>query len=210
MAALRQALKPAPEAQALAVFGALHETGDTIILLGPHEPGFWAHFSASPEYRDGLADPLDRYSKRAIGLLAAAWGGTAVFPSDGPPFAPFMAWAMASGQAWQSPVGMLVHASAGLMVSYRGAVRLRGELDLAAPAARPCDTCVEKPCLTACPVSALNESQRYDVALCKSHISTADGEICMSAGCLTRRACPVSARYGRRPAQSAFHMKSFL
>lgn len=210
MVTLRQALTPAPETQALQVFGALHEGAETIILLGPHEPGFWAHFTASPEYKDGYPDPLDRHSKRVIGTLATAWGGTAVFPSDGPPFAPFLAWAMASGQAWQSPVGMLVHARAGLMVSYRGAVQVSGRLELPVPATNPCDRCLDKPCLTACPVAALNDSKIYDVALCKSHILDAGRQTCLSEGCLTRRACPVSASYGRLAAQSAFHMKSFL
>jgi epoxyqueuosine reductase len=210
MVALRQALKPAPETCSLSVFGALYEGEDTIVLLGPNEPGFWATFSSSPEYLDNTSDPLDRWSKRVIATLAQHWGGVAVFPSDGPPYPPFMRWALASGQAWQSPVGMLVHARAGLMVSYRGAVRLRRKLTLEEPAQNPCDTCIAKPCLKACPVAALNESQLYDVPKCKSHISSVQGQNCLTGGCLTRRACPKSERYGRLPEQSAFHMRSFL
>ncbi|HVH03937.1 MAG TPA: ferredoxin, partial [Amaricoccus sp.] len=30
----------------------------TIVLLGPDEPGFWPIFTASPESRDGAADPM--------------------------------------------------------------------------------------------------------------------------------------------------------
>ncbi|MEZ5714348.1 MAG: hypothetical protein R3D85_03730 [Paracoccaceae bacterium] len=77
---------------ALAVMGLSHDGGDTVVLLGPAEPGFWAHFTAQPEYDDGAPDPMDRWSKRAIGALARAWGGVAVFPSDGPPYPPFQAW----------------------------------------------------------------------------------------------------------------------
>lgn len=210
MAALLEALSPAPETAQLAVVGALHDGGETIVLLGPYEPGFWRVFSASPEYQDGAPDPLDRWSKRVIGALAADWGGAALFPSDGPPYAPFLDWALASGQAWQSPIGMLVHARAGLMVSYRGAVRLPARHDLPALETSPCESCEGRPCLTACPVGALNSSQIYDVEACKAHITAPEGADCLASGCLARRACPVSRSYGRDPAQSGFHMRAFL
>ena len=202
-------MTPAPETHALEIFGALHEDGETILLLGPHEPGFWAHFTAQPEYRDGAPDPLDRWSKRAIGTLAAQWGGTAIFPSDGPPWPSFQQWARRSGQAFGSPVGMLVHARAGLMVSYRGAVRLPGAPPLPPPASNPCDTCADQPCRSACPVDAL-APQGYDVPSCKAHIATPAGQDCMTGGCAARRACPISQSYGRVAAQSAFHMRAFL
>jgi len=210
MVALHEALTPAPEQVALAIFGAFHERDETLVLLGPHEPGFWAHFTASAEYQDGQPDPLDRWSRRVITCLAEDWGGAPVFPSDGPPYAPFLDWALETGQAWQSPVGMLVHARAGLMVSYRGAVRLQGRLDLPPPGRNPCRNCADKPCLTACPVGALNAQMEYDVQRCKTHISHPEGSTCLTKGCLVRRACPVSQDYARLPEQSAFHMRSFL
>lgn len=201
-------LSPAPETQALMLMGGLFDGTDTILLLGPREPGFWGHFTAQPEYRDGQPDPLDRWSKRAIGALAAAWGGTAVFPSDGPPYAPFQNWALRSGRAWVSPVGMLVHVQAGLMVSFRGAVRLSGRIAVPGTAAAPCPECRDKPCLTACPAGALGPTG-YDVASCRAHLATPAGQDCMTQGCAVRRACPVSQNYGRLAAQSAFHMRAF-
>jgi hypothetical protein len=202
-------LAPAPETHALAVMGALHEDGQTVILLGPDGAAFWPHFTAQPEYTDGQADPLDRWSKRAIGALAQAWGGEAVFPSDGPPYPPFFAWALASGQAFASPVGMLVHARAGLIVSYRGAVKVPGLLPLPAPAPNPCDTCDGQLCRTACPVGALSESG-YDVPACKGWVGSAEGRACLTRGCAARRACPLSRPDARPDAQSAFHMRAFL
>lgn len=201
-------MNPDPETHALAIMGMLHDGADTVLLLGPHEPGFWAHFTAQPEYADEAPDPLDRWSKRAIGALASAWGGMAVFPSDGPPYPPFQDWALRSGRAFISPVGMLVHDHAGLMISFRGAVRINGHLPLPAPAANPCLTCKDQPCRSACPVSALSPTG-YDVPACRAFLSSDPGQDCMSRGCAARRACPVSQSYGRLDAQSAFHMRAF-
>lgn len=179
----------------------------SVILLGPHEPGFWAEFSASPEYQDGGPDPLDRWSKRVIGTLAQKLGGTALFPSDGPPYPPFFRWAQQSGRSWQSPVTLLVHDTVGLWVSFRGAIVLSATVVLEEPLQMPCRGC-DKPCQTACPVNALT-SDGYDLVRCHSYLDTPDGQDCMIKGCAVRRACPVSQRYGRVEAQSAFHMKSF-
>ena len=182
---------------------------ETLVLLGPQEPGFWAHVIATPEFADGRPDPLDRWSRRVIGRLACTLGGKARFPFGGPPYAPFIGWALRSGRAWVSPVGLLVHDVAGLMVSYRGAIALREQLTLPSPPARPCDGCADKPCLSACPVGALGASGAYDLGACHGFLDKPDGADCLNAGCRVRRACPVSQACGRVAAQSAHHMRHF-
>jgi len=144
-----------------------------------------------------------------ISAIATDMQGCAVFPFGGPPFQPFISWAMRSERAWQSPAGPLVHDRAGMMVSYRGALALPYRVDLPEPSQNPCKTCETKPCLTVCPVKALGGSAGYDVATCHGYLDTPPGAECMSMGCIARRACPVSQRYGRLPEQSAFHMRSF-
>jgi epoxyqueuosine reductase len=94
----------------------------TLLLIGPAEPGFWPHLTAQPEW-DGTPDPVDRWSRRVIGRLACDLGAKALFPFGGPPYHPFYRWALRSGQVWDSPVRLLVHARQGLMVSIRGAQR---------------------------------------------------------------------------------------
>ncbi len=182
---------------------------ETLLLLGPREPGFWDMMTAAPEFSDGSPDAIDRWSRRVIGNMACDLGCKAYFPFAGPPWHPFIRWAHRSGHAWASEVGILVHDRAGLMVSYRGALGLREQVALPPPGQRPCDTCTDKPCLTACPVNAL-KPEGYDIPACKSHLDTEQGQTtCMAAGCLVRRACPVSQGYGRTPAQSAYHMSYF-
>nr|WP_244520940.1 ferredoxin [Allgaiera indica] len=194
----------------MAVLGAFHpETGGTLVLLGPAEPGFWPHLTAQPEWRDGAPHPMDRWSARVIGALAADFGAEARFPFGGPPYHPFYTWALASGRAWASPVALLVHDSAGLMVSFRGALLVPERLDLPpVPTAAPCATCAARPCLGACPAGALG-ADGYDVAACHAFLDRPEGAVCRTGGCLVRRACPVSAIYGRLEAQSAYHMEQF-
>lgn len=200
----------------LSVFGSFHPGPKddvppgcaTLLLLGPHEPGFWAHVNAAPEFHDGRADPLDRWSRRVIGQIACDLGGKALFPFGGPPHRPFIAWAKASGRAWSSPVGLLVQDQAGLMVSYRGALTLPERIALPpVPPAPPCAECA-RPCQTACPVDALGPTG-YDTAACHAHLDTDAGRDCLERGCKARRACPISETYARSAAQSAHHMRNF-
>lgn len=180
----------------------------TLILLGPREPGFWSAVTAEREFRDDAPDPLDRWSLRTIGALAEEIGALPYFPF-GAPARPFVSWALRSGHAWVSEVGLLVHDHAGLLVSYRGALGLRHRIDLPPPGARPCDTCAGKPCLAACPVGALR-SDGYDVAACRDYLHQPEGtRTCMAHGCTVRLSCPVSRGYPRDPAQSAHHMRYF-
>lgn len=200
------ALSPEPATERLALLGVARDGGDSLLLLGPGA-GFWPLFTASPEYADGAPDPLDRWSKRVIGGLAAAWGGTAVFPSDGPPYPPFITWALATGRIFASPVGLLCHDTQGLWCSFRGAVRLPGA-PAPEPAPSPCDACAGQPCRTACPAGALTETG-YDVAACHTWLDTPAGADCLDRGCAVRRACPAGANFDRSEDQSAFHMRAF-
>lgn len=190
----------------LFISGHCRQGSETIALISPDEPEFWAVFTASPEYDDGAPDPMDRWSKRVIGAWARQIGASAAFPSDGPPYPGFFAWALASGRFWQSPVGMLVHDRMGLFASFRGAVILPGGLPPAEPTANPCETCA-KPCLTACPAGAFTPS--YQTERCHDWLDLPQGNICLSQGCLVRQACPISQGCGRLPQQSAWHMRHF-
>ena len=199
--------------KALQVLGFCHAVredgvGDgTIVLLGPREPGFWAYVQQATEFSDGEDDPLDRWSNRVISEMAEEIEATPLFPF-GTPARPFISWALRSGRAWASPVGLLVHEEAGLLVSYRGALLLPDMLSIDAGKDRPCDTCQKKPCLDACPASALSRTG-YDLNSCHGFLDTHDGASCLEAGCIVRRACPVSQSYPRDPRQSAFHMAAF-
>ena len=85
----------------LAVRGAFHpEPGEfepllpamrigTIILLGFTGSRQWARYLGSVEASDELPDPLDRWSRRVIGSMAAQWSATAIYPNGSSPRYPF-------------------------------------------------------------------------------------------------------------------------
>lgn len=210
-----ETLQTAAQAHHLTIVGAFHPGPDdgtpegtgTLLLFAPSEPDFWPHFTASPEYTDGAPDPMNRWSTRVLTAMAQETGATPIFPFGGPPWHPFISWAMKSGSIHASPVSLLVHNDQGLMVSFRGALAIPEKIALTAPRLTPCLLCAA-PCEDACPVNALSEDG-YDVAACHAFLDKPDGQDCMTNGCKARRACPVSQEFDRNPEQSAFHMAHF-
>lgn len=200
----------------LGVVGAFHAgDGDgapagvaTIVLLGPVDEAMWAAFRSAPEAADGLPDPLDRWSRRRVGLLADRLGAVALFPFGGPPWHPFQRWAARGENAVVSPVAMQATAERGLWASYRGALGFGKRLAL--PERVPINPCLEcpAPCLTACPVGAF-ASGAYDVAACVAHVTGETGRACR-AGCLVRAICPAGTALDLPVEQRAFHMAAFL
>ena len=199
-------LLSAAQSYNLTIFGSLAGDAGSIILLGPHEPGYWPVLFASTEWQDGGPDPVDRWSHRVISPLAQETGSKPHFLFGEHP-AKFLTWALASDRAWQSPVGMLVQAEAGLLVSYRDAFELNYVIS-DRPSESTCPSCAQ-PCPQACSVGALND-ESYNVDACWSSMCEDPEQRCLTAGCLARRACPVSAAYPRQAAHSVYHMRQFL
>ena len=202
----------------LAIFGGFHPDEQdkipkgtrTLIMLGPREPGFWAYLKSQEEFQQGLPNPLDRWSKRVIDLIGIKSGGEPIYPFGGPPYHPFMTWALKTGRSWHSPVQFLVHETAGLMVSYRGVLAYQDHIPLPEPpGVSPCETCADKPCMTACPIGVLTPDG-YDADGCRTYIGSFEGQDCLGMGCQVRRICPVSQTYQRDPRQSEFHQMAFL
>jgi hypothetical protein len=188
-----------------------------VALAGQVGADPWERFAR--ERRDER-DPLDAWSARVLGVVAARFGAVCLLPGDGPPFAPFQRWARRVEPVHPSPLGILIHPRHGLWHAYRGALLFAERLaDAPTPqdvASRsPCDDCAERPCLSACPVAAFREAPagapaRYDAAACVEHVTAPAGAACRTGGCLARRACPVGAANAYGASQQRFHMEAFL
>ncbi len=177
----------------------------------------WPSFADSPFAADGCPDPLDRWSQAIGETLARACGGRAIYPSDGPPYAPFQQWARRAEPLSTSPLMLQIHPQYGLWHAYRFALALP-MLDAQdaevitrtqeMPATDWCLACVDQPCRSTCPVQAFVPGT-YHVDECVGHLQGAAGQDCMSSGCLARRACPVGLAFQYEPAHAAFHMRVF-
>jgi len=183
-----------------------------LLLIGNGGSSFWPAFRHSAEFRDGLADPLDRWSKRVGENLAASLGGRVIFPFDGPPYPPFLSWATKTGQVLPSPVSMFMHAKFGLWHAYRFALalsELRDGFTAEAEFNSPCLNCEDQPCLNVCPVSAFTGNS-YRVDQCMDYLATDPETACRKRGCEARRACPVGREFTYLPAHAKFHMDAFV
>lgn len=183
----------------------------TLLLIGWGGGGRWPLFQASPEYTDGAADPLDRWTKRVVDELADRLGARPLYPSDGPPWYPFQSWAVAAGVAYPSPIGLLIHPTYGLWHSYRAALVFERDVALEIPDAgpSPCATCVAQPCLTACPIEAYGPN-RFDVGACRTYVASEPERACLDHGCFARDACPVGREWRNSDDQIRFHQRAFI
>ena len=181
----------------------------SVVLIGNIGGSIWEPFTrwrASTPDRGG-SDPLDNWSKRVIGPVAQNVGATAYFPSD-PPWQPFQQWAMRAEGLKASPLGILIHPRYGLWHGYRGALGFNRALPQTSSirAGHPCDDCIGKPCISACPVDALGTGM-FDVGRCRTHVRTKSGAAgCLVDGCLSRDACPIGRDFRYQREQLRFHM----
>lgn len=186
-------------------------------MVGQAGSECWPAFSGSAFLHDGLPDPMDRWSKSIGDALARQCAGRAIYPSDGPPYAPFQQWARRAEPMATSPLMLQIHPQYGLWHAYRFALALP-VLDPAdaeallqegtRPAVDLCLSCDGQPCLSACPVNAFTPNA-YDVDQCAGHLHSPEGSDCMESGCLARRACPVGTRHRYVQPHAAFHMAAF-
>ncbi len=179
-----------------------------VILIGNAGPDMFRRFARE---RDPRSAELDEWTRAAAGALAAELDARAVYPFDMEPPWPFLTWAQRGRAGHPSPLGLNVHPHYGLWHAYRAALLFPVAFDIPGPqaGANPCDSCADKPCLSACPVAAFSGSD-YDVAACAGHVTTTKGQVCFGGGCLARHACPVGQGFAYAPAQAQFHMRAFL
>ncbi|MFT5658111.1 MAG: hypothetical protein ACI9KN_001390 [Gammaproteobacteria bacterium] len=184
----------------------------SIALVGNIGSSYWPQFSSSVEFTDGLAHPLDRWSKRIAGQLASEHDVSPVFPSDGPPYLPFQQWAKRAEGLSPSPLGLLIHPQYGLWHAYRFALVVATDESPAhsvAPVESPCISCLEQPCLNTCPVGAFTVSG-YDVPKCAEYLKKNPDSNCNRQGCQARLSCPVAEDYRYVDGQHLFHLRAFV
>lgn len=187
------------------------------LLIGNAGKDMWKIFSQSSEFCDHAPDPMNRWTKRVLDDIAKVLGVRVVYPFD-QPYWPFQKFAQSAAGVQSSPLGILIHAKFGLWHAFRGLLifddtaefesQIRALTVDAKSLIHPCDGCVEKPCLNACPVGAFT-GERLDVQSCFTHLDSGTTPECMQSGCQARCACPIAKEHQYDGAQMKFHMKSY-
>jgi hypothetical protein len=181
-----------------------------LLLIGNVGSAIWPYLHRFMADHPAASDPLDQWTEIVLQAVAGEIGAVSLFPFGGPPWWPFQQWAKRADAVSPSPVAILIHPIYGLWHAYRGALLLEEPIALPprSGAPSPCDSCIERPCLSACPVGAFSASG-YDVDGCARHVNGAAGHDCQTRGCLARLACPVGPEYRYDSAHAAFHMAAF-
>jgi hypothetical protein len=181
----------------------------TVVLLGNTGASMWAPFREALSSLPG-EHPLDDWTRSCVGPVAEEFGADVIYPFDGPPYHPFQKWASRSAAVEPSPLGLFIHATFGMWFGLRGALLLGQVIDVPTRdnSDSPCLSCIERPCLHTCPVSAF-DGHSYDVKTCAAHIQSPRGEDCMALGCSARRACPVGVEHAYGAPHFQFHMDAF-
>ena len=177
------------------------------ILIGNAGTDMFRRFARE---RNPQTDQIDDWTRDVVGALADDLSAWAVYPFDKPHY-PFLTWARRAGAGHVSPLGLNIHPTYGLWHAYRAALLFPVAFDMPmqSAGAHPCDSCADKPCLTACPVNAFNGTA-YDAAGCAGHVGSPEGHDCMDNGCLARRACPIGKSFTYHPFQAQFFMRAFV
>lgn len=190
----------------------------TVVVIGNGGTGFWEAFRRRAEHDPAAArspHPLDAFTQVVVRDALAPLPGELpvaariVYPFEaGPDALSFMHLAECAGLGRPSLLGVLVHPEFGPWMALRAALLLPSILTAPRPADGfdPCPTCVERPCIAACPGGAVGAAG-WDVPRCIAHRLSGPGDGC-DAGCHARIAC-VLGRPHRYPAAAlAFHQGS--
>ncbi len=194
--------------------GAAYTTVRSVLVIGNGGGAFWESFRAHAGRHPGFearAHPLDDFTRSVIdehavpALAASGVHGIVRFPFDDAvtPLS-FVHLAEAAGLGSRSILGILVHPEFGPWMALRAAFLLERPVRAARPAAGfdPCTSCAERPCIAACPGTAVSTSG-WSVERCVTQRLAQPGN-CDDA-CHARVACVYGHVHRYPPDELAYH-----
>ncbi|MDG2261957.1 MAG: hypothetical protein P8N50_06415 [Actinomycetota bacterium] len=180
-----------------------------LVMLGQGGRSLWNRMEGDKVSGKDLFDDFSIESVRAW-MQAQHPDGSheVVYPGDTP--IPLGRLAEHVGWGRPSPLGLSIHHRFGPWIAHR--IVFLTDVDLPPTSTEehdhPCDTCVGRPCVSACPARAVGETGNFDITSCAAH-RIEDGSKC-ALQCIARNACPVGADHRYGDAQMQHHYRSGL
>lgn len=180
------------------------DTYARLVMLGHGGRRLWVMMQ---EYGFESENPIDSYSIRVAEVYSKLYlegnKPRILYPLTNIPL-PLQSLGSAAGWNHVSPLGIGINEEFGLWHAYRVVFLTHAELDVTVKEEKlsPCDSCIEKPCISVCPAKAVKTSG-FDVESCCRH-RISDGSACATQ-CLARLACPVGAGHRYYDEQIAYH-----
>lgn len=200
---------PAWATESLRAAGAVVEDYQTLVLLGQAGTALWDHIQRlEPETEHPFDEVSQSLAERFVTDHLGSPRWHVVYPGPSP--LPLGRLAELAGWGRASPLGLTINDEHGLWLAHRVAFLVDAPLPATEPAvfSHPCDSCVGKPCVSACPVGAVDTDSGFDIAAC-SAFRILDDSVCAHQ-CLARQACPVGAQYRYGTEQMTHHYASGL
>ncbi|MFZ5601431.1 MAG: hypothetical protein ACOY7J_03175 [Pseudomonadota bacterium] len=180
-----------------------------LLLIGHGGGTFWQR---SRGFVARTGHPLDEFAVDTVQrfLADAAPGARYRVLYPGASLIPLQTLGQLAGWHHPSPMMVGINDYWGTWYAYR--VALVADTDFAPSvrvnSASPCTTCVEKPCLAACPAGALRARDGLHLERCLDH-RTAPASSC-GGTCLARVACPVAPQHRYPDQQIDYHYRYSL
>lgn len=166
----------------------------SLLLIGNSGTALWQKMPANYLQRENAVDEYTEDTLKQILPTVfpdAHW--QILFPAaDGGKVPNLQKLGSLAGWHHPSPLGNGINQQCGLWFAYRAVVGIDLSLTPSKPLAgdSPCLSCVDTPCIDACPASALAVRQVPDMAACVKYRS--EPKSACAQTCLARLACPVA------------------
>lgn len=110
-----------------------------------------------------------------------------------------------AGWSHPSPLGLGINPEFGLWFAYRAAFVTAAPLPVTEPSKsmHPCESCADKPCISACPAKAVRANSAFDITACYT-FRVSPNASCVDR-CHSRMACPIGREYQYPLAQIQHH-----
>lgn len=181
-----------------------------LLLIGHGGRRMWEAMQAS-EFRD-RPDPVDSFSLDVVQRWLAETCPNAkheiIYPAEGR-LVPLQQLGALAGWHHASPFRIGINHKWGSWFAYRVALLIDSDWPISEPQTwgYPCEGCLEKPCVTACPAGAVS-NQGNMLERCIDY-RLQEGSSCAQQ-CLSRLACPVAAEHRYSSEQVRYHYEQSL